>query len=40
MRFSQLTLAKKLFVAFSCCALMTLLVAGSDFSVWRALGSS
>jgi len=28
MRFSQLTLAKKLFIAFSCCALMTLLVGG------------
>lgn len=28
MKFSQLTLAKKLLVAFSCCALMTLLVGG------------
>lgn len=28
MRFSQMTLAKKLFIAFSCCALMTLLVGG------------
>ncbi|MEH3023600.1 MAG: methyl-accepting chemotaxis protein [Pseudomonas oryzihabitans] len=38
MRFSQLTLAKKLFVAFSCCALMTLLVGGLGLVGAESLG--